>query len=172
MMRFAIIAIFAAFGLIAVGLFALLAFDTVIAYDVTCSRSSDSCVLEQERLTEVSRRIIPLHTIESATIELWHGGRGRDSRVLLMLVGADQRHFAAEYEGWNAQENAAAAVRDIVAFIADSGSPELKLEVSNPILYATAWIGGVLCLLLIVGGAIAALRGVGKRGGTVFGDDA
>jgi len=171
-MRLAIIAIFTAFGLIALGLFALLAFDTVLAYDVTCTRSTDSCVLEQERLTEISRTIVPLHSINSATVELWRGGRGKGSRVLLMLVGADQRHFAAEYEGWNAQADAEAAVIELDDFFADSEPAELKLEVSNPFLYATAWIGGVLCVLLIVGGAVAALRSVGRRGATVVGEDA
>jgi hypothetical protein len=63
----------------------------------------------------------------------------------------------------SAQEDAAAAAREIDAFLDDSARSELKLEVTNPILYPAAWIGGSICLLLVIGGAIAAERSVGKR---------
>lgn len=157
-MRLALVGIFTAFGLVVLGIFALLAFDTVIAYGVTCTRSADACVLEQQRLTKTSTATVPLHSLTSSAIELWRGGRGQGERVMLMLVGDDQRHFAAEYEGFNAQEDAAAAEREIDDFIAGSAGQVLRLEVRNPVLYTAAWLGGALCLLLVVGGGIAALK--------------
>jgi len=157
-LRVALVGIFAAFGLIVLGIFALLAFDTVISYQVTCTRSDDACVLEQQRLTKTSTATVPLHSLTSSAIELWRGGRGQGQRVLLMLVGGDERHFAAEYEGLNAQEDAAAAEREIDDFIAGSARQVLKLQVRNPVLYTAAWIGGLLCLLLVVGGGMAAVK--------------
>ena len=160
-MRVALVGIFTAFGLMVLGVFALLAFDTVIAYQVTCTRTDDACVLEQQRLTKTSTATVPLHSLTSSAIELWRGGRGHGQRVLLMLVGGDDRHFAAEYEGWNAQEDAAAAEREIDDFIAGSAQQVLRLVVRNPVLYTAAWLGGALCLLLVVGGGIAAMKRVG-----------
>jgi hypothetical protein len=89
--KLAIIAIFAAFGLIVLGIFGFLAFDTVIAYDVTCTRSADACVLEQRRLTNTSRAIVPLHSLTSVTVVLARGGRGQGERVFLMLVSSGEQ---------------------------------------------------------------------------------
>jgi hypothetical protein len=161
--KFAVIAIFAAFGLIVLGIFGFLVFDTVIAYDVTCTRSADTCVLEQRRLTNTTQTTIPLHSLASATVVLARGGRGQGSRVFLMLVSGREQSFAAEYEGLSAQEDAAAGARAVDAFLADSSRQALKLEVTNPILYPAAWIGGALCLALVIGGGIAAERSVGKQ---------
>ena len=162
-MKLAIIAIFAAFGLIVLGIFGFLAFDTVIAYDVTCMRGTDTCLLEQRRLTNTTQNTVPLHSLTSATVVLARGGRRQGSRIFLMLVGDREQSFAAEYEGLSAQEDAAAAARVVDAFLADSSRQELKLEVTNPVLYPAAWIGGALCLLLVIGGGIAAERSVSKR---------
>jgi len=164
-MKFAVIAIFAAFGLIVLGILAFLVFDTVIAYDVMCMRGTDTCLLEQRRLTNTTQTTIPLHSLASATVVLARGGRGQGRRVFLMLVSGREQSFAAEYEGSSAQEDAAVAARVVDAFLADSTRPELKLklEVTNPILYPAAWIGGALCLLLVIGGGIAAERSVAKR---------
>ena len=162
-MKFAVIAIFAAFGLIVLGVIGFLAFDTVIAYDVTCKRSADACVLEQRRLTNTTSNTVPLHSLTSATVTLARGGRGQGPRVFLMLVGASEQSFAAEYEGLSAQEDAAAAARIVDGFLADSSRPELRLEVTNPVLYPAAWIGGAVCILLVIGGGIAAERSVSKR---------
>ncbi|HVP86923.1 MAG TPA: hypothetical protein VMU79_02485 [Casimicrobiaceae bacterium] len=142
-MKLAVIAVFAAFGLIVLGVIGFLAFDTVIAYDVSCTRSADACTLEQRRLTNTTQTTIPLHSLKSATVVLARGGRGQGSRVFLMLVGDGDRSFAAEYEGLSAQEDAAAAGRVVDAVLADSSRQELKLEVTNPLLYPAAWIGGV-----------------------------
>jgi hypothetical protein len=162
-MKLAVISIFAAFGLIVLGVIGFLAFDTVIAYALTCTRSADACVLEQRRLTDTSQTTIPLHSLTSATVVLARGGRGQGSRVFLMLVSGEEQSFAAEYEGFSAQEDATAAARIVDAFLADPSRQELKLEVTNPVLYPAAWIGGVLCLLLVIGGGIAAERSVSKR---------
>jgi hypothetical protein len=162
-MRLALIGIFTIFGLIVLGVLALLAFDTVIAYRVTCTRSTDTCVLEQKRATNTSTTTVPLHSLRSATLDLRRGGRRQGQRVLLMLVASDQRYFAAEYEGWDAQEDAETAVRGINTFFAGSTPQTLRLHVTNPVLYAAGWIGGVLCLVLLIGGGIAILRRVGRE---------
>jgi hypothetical protein len=164
-MRLAIIAIFAGFGLIVLGMLALLAFDNVIAYRVGCERGADVCVLEQERLQKTSSVSVPLRIVTGAAVDTARGGRGQGERTFLMLVTGDKRVFAAEYEGWNAREHAEGGAREVMTFLGNPVQRTIALEVTNPWLYAAAWIGGALALLLVFGGGVVAFRAAGRRQG-------
>jgi hypothetical protein len=162
-MRLAVVAIFAAFGLIVLGVFAFLAYDTVIAYDVSCSRETASCVLEQRHFMKTSSVTVPLTTVTAAAVDTARGGRGQGERDFLVLVAGGKRVFAAEYEGWNRREHADAAAHELMTFLGNPTQRTLAIEVTNPLLYAAAWIGAALALLMVIGGGILAVRAAGRR---------
>jgi hypothetical protein len=163
-MRLAVIAIFTTFGLIVLGVFAFLASDTVIAYGVSCSRETGSCVLEQRRFMKSSSFTLPLNNVTAAAVDTARGGRGQGERIFLVLVASGKHVFAAEYEGWNAREDAEAGAHQLTTFLGNPVQRTIALEVTNPVLYAAAWIGGALCMLLVIGGGIVAVRAAGRQG--------
>ena len=51
-----------------------------------------------------------------------------------------------------------------MTFLGNPVQRTLAIEVTNPLLYAAAWIGGALALLVVVSGGMVVFRGARRRG--------
>jgi len=158
-MRAVVILVFAAFATVVVALLGYLAHSSVVGYRLECERPGDACRLAQQRLLETSVSSVPVSRLRRAFIEIVPAGRA-PPRVFLKLRSTDATYFVAEYEGSDADHNAANAADEINAFLADPSHATLSISVRQPILYAVAWILGALVLLLVIAGGTLAYRSV------------
>lgn len=131
-------------------------------YAVTCAHARQAaCVVRQDRASGSRASVVTLGEHASAAVRVETSRRGQ-ARVLLYLVEPERAHFAAEFEGSDAGDDAFAAAAALNAGFAHASRATVRVRTAAPALYARlSWAALAVMALLVFGACRATTRARG-----------